>query len=328
MRTLTCYFSQKSKDGLEILPQLKELCEENDIVPVDICIDGNRDLEDRFSGFTPVVLIGPYRLNSPFTLQEIEIAIKAMKNIDTENESLKGQTTAALTFSKTESFTLWFSRSYVWVLSIFLILFVGITFLAPVFELTGNTRIAGGIYKVYSILCHQLSYRSYFIGGEQAFYPRELAHIKGVITYEEVTGRSADDVLFSRSFVGNSFLGYKVALCERDIAIYLSMALFGILYQVTGKRFNGLPWYFWFIFALVPIALDGFSQLPGLAEGWPTWLPIRESTPFLRTLTGVLFGAGTAWYMYPLMEETMKESRFNLARKMEIVKKINQKAAL
>jgi uncharacterized membrane protein len=94
---------------------------------------------------------------------------------------------------------------------------------------------------------------------------------------------------------------------------------------VTGKKMKGLPWYFWLVFALIPIALDGGSQLPGLAQGWPSWLPVRESTPLLRTITGTLFGAGTAWYIFPLMEETMSATRFNLERKLTIIKKISSR---
>jgi len=96
------------------------------------------------------------------------------------------------------------------------------------------------------------------------------------------------------------------------------------LFQFSGKKIKKLSWYLWLIFALLPIAIDGFSQIPGLSSGWPAWVPMRESTPFLRVLTGTLFGAGTAWYMYPMMEESMKETRITLHRKFAIIKKIDQ----
>jgi uncharacterized membrane protein len=59
----------------------------------------------------------------------------------------------------------------------------------------------------------------------------------------------------------------------------------------------------------MPIGLDGFSQLPGLAGNMPAWVPIRESTPLLRVITGALFGGTTAWYLFPLLEESMRETR-------------------
>jgi len=65
---------------------------------------------------------------------------------------------------------------------------------------------------------------------------------------------------------------------------------------------------------MFPIALDGFSQLPGLIPGLPDIIN-RESTPFLRTLTGALFGLMTAWYLFPLIEVSMKETRAMYAYK-------------
>lgn len=59
------------------------------------------------------------------------------------------------------------------------------------------------------------------------------------------------------------------------------------------------------------MGLDGFSQLFSQME-W-SWLvnilPYRESTPFLRVLTGALFGFTTAWFAYPYMDESMAETR-------------------
>jgi hypothetical protein len=39
-----------------------------------------------------------------------------------------------------------------------------------------------------------------------------------------------------------------------------------------------------------------------------SFYPIRESTPFLRALTGALFGIGNAWLAYPYIEESMQET--------------------
>jgi hypothetical protein len=79
---------------------------------------------------------------------------------------------------------------------------------------------------------------------------------------------------------------------------------------------------------MVPIALDGVSQIPSLSSGWPAWIPIRESTPLLRVITGFLFGAGTGWYMFPLMEESLKDTRVLLTRKIAILKKIEKQESL
>jgi uncharacterized membrane protein len=181
------------------------------------------------------------------------------------------------------------------------------------------------IYSVYSVFCHQLAFRSYFLFGEQAVYPRELANVPNLLTYEAVTGNSALDTAVARAFQGNEQLGYKLAICERDIAIYGSLLLAGILFQLTGRKLKAIPWYVWVIFAIIPMGLDGGSQLFSLGGTWPAWFPIRESTPLLRTITGALFGFFTAWYIYPMMEENMKDIRTNLARKLTIKRKLQQR---
>ena len=53
----------------------------------------------------------------------------------------------------------------------------------------------------------------------------------------------------------------------------------------------------WYALFLVPLALDGGSQLLGL----------RESNWMLRTLSGALFGLATVWLAYPYVEEAMTD---------------------
>jgi hypothetical protein len=59
--------------------------------------------------------------------------------------------------------------------------------------------------------------------------------------------------------------------------------------------------------------LDGVSQL--VSQPPFNFIPFRETTPLLRLLTGFLFGFSTAWFGYPLVEETMADSRQVLAAK-------------
>ena len=128
--------------------------------------------------------------------------------------------------------------------------------------------------------------------------------------------------LDARRYVGDETVGYKVALCERDVAIYASILLFGLLFAVTGRRIPQLHWAIWLLIGLGPIGLDGFSQLFAQFE-WPflaSILPYRESTPFLRVLTGSLFGFFTAWFAYPNIEESMQETRQFFVKKFAQVK--------
>ena len=196
--------------------------------------------------------------------------------------------------------------------------------LAPTFMKVGLERPARVIYTVYRPLCHQLAFRSFFLFGEQPFYPRELASVEGFATYGEATGFNENDLTAARQFLGNDVLGYKMALCQRDMAIYGAILLFGLIFSATGKKIKPLPWYLWVIIGLGPIGLDGFSQLlsqTGL--GIFDWLPLRESTPLLRTLTGAFFGLATAWFGFPYLEESVQDNRREMQLKYSITEQIH-----
>jgi uncharacterized membrane protein len=73
------------------------------------------------------------------------------------------------------------------------------------------------------------------------------------------------------------------------------------------------------------MGIDGTSQLPGMVSSFlPSWVIIRESTPFLRVLTGAMFGIFTAWYLYPMVEDTMKDTRKMLYHKMNYIEQSGQ----
>ena len=57
-----------------------------------------------------------------------------------------------------------------------------------------------------------------------------------------------------------------------------------------------MPLWLFALFVL-PAAVDGFTQLFGL----------RESTWYLRLITGALFGTGLVWLAYPFVEEAMND---------------------
>ena len=101
-----------------------------------------------------------------------------------------------------------------------------------------------------------------------------------------------------RSFIGNPEIGYKVALCERDVAIYGSVFLAGLLFAFLRQRGKvRAPLLKVYALFLIPIAVDGLSQL----IGW------RESNWWLRTVTGAIFGLASAWLAYPYVEDAMQD---------------------
>lgn len=289
------------------------------LVVVDV--DQEPALRSSFREAVPLVQVGPYQLRPPFTRMDLKVAISAAeersRHLDEVGDSKHQQRVErGQVISGADRVLYWMSRHYMLVFNLMLLLYVGIPFLAPMFLKVGWTGPASVVYTIYSPLCHQLGYRSFFLYGEQPYYPRERAGIPGVLTYEQATGQTnLDNNLDPRRFRGNEQLGYKVALCERDIAIWGGLLLFGMLFAVTGRRAKPLPFWVWLLIGLVPVGLDGTSQLIAAFKFLPAWVPVRESTPFLRLLTGGLFGITTAWYMFPLIEESMRETRTILAKK-------------
>src|SRR6266498_1732239 len=195
----------------------------------------------------------------------------------------------------------------------------------------GATLPANIIYTIYKPLCHQFGFRSFFLFGEQPYYPLKEAKVPNVLTFDQITGFQdlgnpmAYARLQARQFTGNDVVGYKMALCERDIAIYSGMFLFGLVYSLTKRRLKPLHWILWVLIGMGPIGLDGFSQLFSQMN-WSflaAILPYRESTPFLRVFTGLLFGFTTAWFAYPYMEVSFNETRQLFIKKFAAINKIN-----
>ena len=124
------------------------------------------------------------------------------------------------------------------------------------------TAPANIIYRAYSYVCHQFAFRSWFLFGPQIVYPRVEAGVANLTSYQQATGLEGLDLLSARAFTGNQQLGYKVALCERDVSIYVGILLFGILFAFVRKKreIKPLHWALWILIAIIPIGLDGFSQ--------------------------------------------------------------------
>lgn len=167
-------------------------------------------------------------------------------------------------------------------------LYVLLPLLAPILLYFGFAAPARVIYSIYSFACHQLPDHSYFFFGE-TLVPH-LHHL-------EAGGMEAGLHLFEqRRFIGNEHLGHKVAICQRDIAIYGSVFFGGLFFSLIRHRLRPLNWRLFLLF-LVPIGVDGTTQMFGL----------RESNWWLRTLTGALFGLAAIWIAYPHVESAMQE---------------------
>lgn len=207
----------------------------------------------------------------------------------------------------------WLTKHWAAVLNLLALLYVGLPFLAPVLMWGGAQPAGRVIYSVYRVMCHQLPQRSWFLFGPEASYT--LTDLLDLVGAEELQG------MWSRAFLGNEALGYKVALCQRDVAIYGAILLGGLAYSLLRHRvkINPLPWWAYIGLGVLPMLVDGGYQTVSylVAAIWPNNPIIQphETTPLLRTVTGVLFGLATVWLSYPHVEATMKEFAQDLAQR-------------
>jgi uncharacterized membrane protein len=173
------------------------------------------------------------------------------------------------------------------ILNVGLAVFLALAFLAPALVAAGLHGPGAWIYSAYALACHQWPFRSFFLFGQQVVYPPDV--LRTLVGDAEIY-----------SFVGSSALGYKVALCQRDVAIYTAMLVGGIWFSSVRGRLRPPPLLL-FGLLLIPIALDGFSQLLGF----------RESTWELRLLTGALFGLAAVWLIYPQVERSARRAAYS-----------------
>jgi uncharacterized membrane protein len=327
---VTVFYRKGDENSAKVLDELHSLDEtvKHQVVLIDV--EDDPAFKDNYQGPVPLVQVGPYHLTFPLSRQDLQVAMLAAMDRSSHLESTHGEAFQKLVvkgrhFSWVDRFSYWLSYHYMVLINILLFLYVGVPFLAPVLMKNGDVLPANIIYAIYKPLCHQFAFRSWFLFGEQAAYPRELAHTSYPITYDQLIGHSFSltndqDILQARAFIGNDQLGYKVAICERDVALWGGLLACGLFFSVFRKKMPLLPWYLWLLIGVAPIAIDGASQLTPLFGNLLAWFPARESTPFLRTLTGGLFGILTGWYLFPFIEEAMAETRQVLGRKLAVVK--------
>lgn len=157
---------------------------------------------------------------------------------------------------------------------LFLALF-NLAILATPFIMLSSPQLGESLHYGFSYTCHQIASRSY------CFYPEDSSF-----------GNCPDE--FTRAPILDSEKGpaYKFPVCARDLPLYLAAFLGGIaVYFTKWKDAKTTPHPLLFVLALIPIALDGGTQIIGL----------RESTNELRALTGMLAGFAFSFYFVPML---------------------------
>jgi len=211
-----------------------------------------------------------------------------------------------------DRFAFWFSKHWLFAFNAFFLFYVGLPILAPILMHWGVEGTAKIIYTVYRPLCHQLPQRSFFLFGPQLVYPG--------VELMELFGMNVGLDTVTRAFVGNEAVGYKTALCQRDIAIYGLILLSGLLYGLLRRncKIPSLPWWAYIGIGVMPMLLDGGYQFVAnlVAYIWPDGpMTAHETTPTLRVITGALFGLATVWLSFPLVQEAMEDVKKSLHRR-------------
>jgi len=334
MLTVTLYTKKDCHLCEQAKADLESLQEKHPHRLVEIDINSDPALLKSYMVEIPVLEIGPYILKYPFDKQKLVMTLGAASDRRGQLDQLgrkdhHDRVSRGGQISGADHAMFWVSKHYLALLNFVMLLYFGLPLLAPVLMNAGLTGPANAIYTVYKPLCHQFGFRSFYLFGEQAYYPLAEAHVDNVISFQAATG--IEDLhnpagygrLEARQFTGNAVVGYKMALCERDMAIYASIFLFGIIFALSGRRMKSLHWVLWILIGWGPIGLDGFSQLFSQMEwSWLIrYLPYRESIPLFRVLTGALFGFTTAWFAYPAIEESMAETRQFFIKKFASIEK-------
>ena len=200
-------------------------------------------------------------------------------------------------------------------------------FLAPAFMVEGQPQAGQAIYRFLAPHNHQLPQRSYFLFGQNST----------IQTYslEQVLQFGADPYNL-QNFIGNPEIGYKTALNHRMIAIFTGIFIGGIIWAVAGQR-PQLS-FIWFLPFALPLIFDGLSHMvsensgEGFRQGnaWAVTLTGRgfpasfyEGTTFgtlnwlLRTVTGLLFGLGLAWFLFSYLAHRFLAVRLKLEPKLK-----------
>lgn len=226
-----------------------------------------------------------------------------------------------------------FRLSGLWLLpiSLLIVLYVGLPWLAPLFMKLGWESAGKAIYLLYTPLCHQLPQRSFFLFGSSSMY--SLQEI-------QTAWQNTNNPLVLRQFVGDPVMGWKVAWSDRMVFMYTTLLLWGTLFWFLRKRLRPLPWWGFALF-LFPMAIDGSTHVisdftSGIGLGFRdsnAWLAALTNNTFpatfyagdglgsfnswMRLITGLLFSLGFVWTVYPRLHSGFASTANQIEEKFQ-----------
>jgi len=266
---------------------------------------------------------------------------------DEKNEAEEKLMSQAVTSDRQRKFILAIDRFAWWLakhwLGLFIVIYgayVLVPFLAPVFMAMGATDAANAVYTGYSFVCHQLPERSIFLFGDKPMY-----------SYDEIKSVwSLDGFLGLRQFTGTPEFGYKVAWSDRMMSFYGSIWIGALLFALFRKSIRQLSSLKWFFFGILPVGLDGITHFINDAIAGTTGAGFRDTNDWLRLITGnafsnafyigdalgsfnsdmrwitgFLFGLTTVWFLFPLIEDGMRDVLKQAGQQLERAQTIDNR---
>lgn len=224
------------------------------------------------------------------------------------------------------------SKYYYIAVSFLLILVISI-FLPPFLVYSGNESSASWLYNLHSY-DHQWIYRSECLFKDQKgsfsiqdcipLGSEKFSKISTIYTKNGDPFYNGIFTEYNQNQIGENkaekverdgLVGYKFANDTRDYAIYLPWFLVMAIYPyLFGKGKTEVPDWVWFAVALVPIGIDGTTQLIAGIFGDPSyyWLHsfgLKESTNLIRWITGGIAGAAMGYYFVPMVNHLAKKTK-------------------
>lgn len=167
----------------------------------------------------------------------------------------------------------------------------------PLLAMSGNPDASTG-YEAGKYICHQKISRTYCLFSEPIYGIGDCTPQKGTFRNDERSEICADgkgDV--RKDCLGLQGYGYKFPVSSRDMAIYIGMLFGAMAFPLLRKIESAeVPHWAWLALALVPLAIDGTTQM----------LMWRESTNLIRAATGLLAGVAMSFYLIPIFNRIVR----------------------